>query len=187
MKPPLFISVLLIWTSSIGQVALENVQEEKLIQRIELIKIKTDSFLLTPFKTNVRSKFKLDFVSCGYFRGEFHSTYHFLNSDKPDPMDLNDLTHAYTFFDKEINLQTDITIQYRDYDGVKMRFQGTVDSLTFEALNRIYNKGFINKIKAKNTQLKLKNPYVQIQVDEADKTFEIILKDKFLPHNYFIV
>jgi hypothetical protein len=165
---------------------LQDVEDEKIVQRIEFIKAKTDSFLLTHFKKNIQSKFQFDFRSCGYFRGEFHSIYQFLNSDKPKPDDLYNLTHSYDFIDKNINLKTDVDIWLYQYQDIKIQFHTTTDSLKYEALNKIYNKGLISKIKARTAELKLKYPYIEIYVDEKAKTFTIILKDKSLPHNFYI-
>lgn len=166
--------------------SLQDIEDKKIVHRIEFIKAKTDSFLLTHFKGNIKPKFEFDFPSCGYFRGELRSIYQFLNSDKPDPDDLNNLTHYYNFFDRRINLNTDIGIWFYQYKDIKMEFQTTSDSLKFEALDKVYNKGLINKIMAKIIQLKLKSPYIVIQVDEKRRTFDLILKDKSLPHNFFI-
>jgi hypothetical protein len=186
MKTLLFISLLLTATCTVGQMTLQEVENKNVVKRIEFIKAKTDSFLLTHFKGNVRSKFQLDFLSCGYFRGEFRSIYQFLNSDKPEPKELNSLTHYYDFVDKSINLKTNVGIWFYEYKDIEMQFQTISDSLNYEALSKIYNKGIYSRIKAKIIELKLKNPFTIIQVDEKNRTFNIILKDKALPHNYFI-
>jgi hypothetical protein len=186
MRTLLFISFLLTTTSALGQMTLQDIEDKVIVQRIEFIKTKTDSFLLTHFKKNIRPKFQFDFLSCGYFRGESRSIYQFLNSDKPEPDDLNSLTHFYIFFDKGINLMADIGIWFYQYQDIKMEFKTISDSLKYEALNTIYNKELITKIKTKIIDLKLKRPYFIIQVYEKRRTFDIILKDKSLPHNYFL-
>ena len=125
-------------------------------------------------------------MNCGYLRGEFHSVYERLNIDGPDPLDLTNLTHNYTFTDKEINIQADIDIYYFEGTDIEIRFQTTVDSLKYEALNKIYNTGLLIKIKTKIKETRFKNPYIIIDVDKKHNIYSLILKDKNLPHNFFI-
>ncbi len=156
------------------------------MDRVKFIKAKTDSFLFAHFQKKIVSKFQFEFSGCGYVRGEMRSVYQFLNSDNPEPSDINNLTHNYSFFDKEINLTTDIDIYYNQDQNIELRFQTLEDSLRYEALSNIYKRGLLNRIKAKAKEAKFKNAYVRIEVDKIRNTFNIILKDKVLPHTFFI-
>ena len=186
MRPQLFILFCFIQISSFGQMRLNDITDKSILDRIEFIKVKTDSFLLGHFNARTKSKFKFEFLKCGYLRGEFRSVYERLNIDKPEPLDLNNLTHHYSFIDKDINLLTDIDVYYFEVTDIEIRFQTSVDSLKYEALNKIYNQGLLPKIMRKINETRLKDPFVIIEVDKIKSTFNIILKDKNLPHNFFI-
>ena len=166
---------------------LQEIEDKKIVERIKFIKAKTDSFILISFTKKNRTKFQWEFQNCGYFQGEAHYIYQSLNSDKPNPDDLKNLTHNYSFFDREINLKTDLDIYFFECKGIEVRFQTTVDSLRYVALNKIYNHGLFSRIKAKATEVKFRNPYIVIQTDKKAKTVFVILKDKILPHNFFIL
>jgi hypothetical protein len=186
MKPLIFILLLFICISSFGQMTVNDIQDKKIKERIKFLKSKTDSFLLSKFSKIIKRKLSFDFTSCGFFMGEIRENYQFLNSNKFEPLDINNLTHSYSFIDKGINLKIDIDIYFEQYKIVEIRFQKISDSLKFISLDKIYNKGFLQKIKQRIKEAKLKQYYVEIDIDEKQKTFNIILKDKLLPHKYFI-
>ena len=172
--------------SSLAQKTLKDVEDKKIMARIVFIKAKTDSFLLSSFDKKIRSNFVLNFPSCGYYRGELHFLYQFLNSDQPNPSDINNSTHYYKFTDSNIGLNTEIGIYFYEYNGTETKFSTIGDSLMFDALNKLYNKGLVKKALEKISSLRLKNPYTVIEIDKSQKAYNIILKDKYLPHNFII-
>src|SRR5687768_1380343 len=133
MKARLFISFFLVSFFSFGQAAIGDIEDKKMLQKIEFIKAKTDSFLLTNFQKRVKSKFQFEFLNCGYFNGEMRFAYQFLNSDKSEVTDINNLTHNYSFLDKDLNLSTDIDIYFYEDESIGVRFQTTEDSLKYAA------------------------------------------------------
>jgi hypothetical protein len=189
MKTLLVLLFIIICHRSVGQSTINEVVDKRIKERIEFIKAKTDSFLFKWFPKNATPNFKFDFKSCGYFMGEFHSMYGFLNSDKRKVEDINYLNHYYNFFDKSINLITNISVSfYFSWDGrSEISPEAKSDVLILAALKKIYNKGLLEKIKARIIKSKFENPYTIIEVDEKNYKFNIILKDKNLPHNYFII
>ena len=186
MKIFLFMSFLLAATCLKGQMSINDIQDKKIAHRIEFIKAKTDSFLLTHFTKDIRSKFQFEFSDSGFFQGEFRYSYGFLNETIHNVEGVNNTTHYYVFFDKSIGLKTEIGIWFYQDEKIKMDFEQKSDSLIFKALSNIYKEGLFKKIKAQIVAHKLKNPYTVIQVHKKEGTFDIILKDKSLPHNFFI-
>jgi hypothetical protein len=186
MKPLIFILLLFICISSFGQMTVNDIQDKRIKERIKFVKSKTDFFLLNKFSKSVKRKFSFAFTSCGFFIGEMRENYQFLNSNKFEPLDINNLTHNYSFIDTAINLKVDIDTYFEQYKIIEIRFQKISDSLKFISLDKIYNKGFLQKVKRKIAEVKLKQYYIEIDIDEKQKTFNIILKDKLLSHKYFI-
>jgi len=186
MKILLVISFFFLCAGAYAQTGLNDIEDNRLSERIQSAKIKTDSFLLDSFKIKEQGKFRFEFLKSAWYPGDSGFAYRFLNYYKPDPAKKYSLTHHYVFFDKEINLYTDINIYYYGGDDAEAAFQTPSDSLKYSALIKIYNNGGIKKIKAKSASVKFKQPYVTINVDEQINAYSIILRDKTKPHNYFI-
>ena len=186
MKILLSISFFFLSMEIYAQTGLNDIQDKIISERIQSAKIKTDSFLLDTFKRKEQAKFRFEFLKSAYYPGDSGFAYRFLNHYKPDPAKKYSLTHHYNFFDKEINLYTDINIYYYEDDEAQATFQTPSDSLKYSALIKIYNQGVLKKIKAKAASVKFKQPYVSIDVDEQINAYNIILRDKTKPHNYFI-
>jgi len=186
MKSLIFIPLFFtsIWTS--GQVTISDIKDKVIQERVMFVKAKTDSFLFSKFSKKIRPDFKFEFTNCRFLAGEMWENYQFLNANKFEPLDINNLTHNYSFFDKLINLKTDIDIYLYQDKSFDIQFQKTTDSLKFLSLDKIYNKGLLQKIKAKIKESRFKQYYTEIEIDNKSKTVNIILKDKILPHEYFI-
>jgi hypothetical protein len=173
-------------SGSFAQTELNDVADKKISEHIQFAKTKTDSFLLDSFKKKEQVKFRFEFSKSSYYPGDSGFAYRFLNYYKPDPGKKYSVSHHYTFFDKDINLYTDIDIYCDGDDAIKAEFQTSSDSLKYSALVKIYNKGILKKIKAKAATVKFKQPYISIQVDKELNIYNIVLMDKTKPHNYFI-
>jgi hypothetical protein len=186
MKILLIISFFFLCIGAYAQTGLNDIGDTRISERIQAAKIKTDSFLLDTFKKKEQGKFRFEFLKSAYYPGDSGFAYRFLNHYKPDPSKTYSLTHHYIFFDKEINLYTDINVYYYEDDQAQAAFQTPSDSLKYSALIKIYNKGMLKKIKEKAAAVKFKQPYVAIDVDEQINAYNIILRDKTKPHNYFI-
>jgi len=186
MKPLLTILFAVIYLYSFGQKTLHDIKDKTILDRIEFIKSKTDSFLLSHFQNRIKPKFQFEFLHCGYTNGEFLRWYGYLDSTDDRPNEINNVRHNYSFTDKDINLNCDINVYFYQYNSIELHFQTTVDSLKFTALDKIYNQGQFQKIKAKIQEVKFKQYYTVIQVNSKLLTYDIIVKDKSLPHNYFI-
>jgi hypothetical protein len=186
MKSLLIIPLFLFSVYSFGQMTVSDIKDKTIQDRVNFLKSKTDSFLLSMFSKTLRQNFKFEFTNCGFFMGEMREIYQFLNSRKFEPTDINNLTHNYSFFDKKINLKTSLDIYLYQDNNFEIQFQKTIDSLTFLSLDKIYNKGLLQKIMTKIKESKFKQHYTEIQIDNKTKTFNIVLKDGILPHKYFI-
>ena len=186
MKSLIFITLFLISISSLGQIKINDIKDQAIQDRVKFLKAKTDFFLFSKFSKTIQRNFKFEFTNCGFFMGEMRGNYQFLNSKKFDTLDINSLTHNYSFLDKQINLKTDLNIYLYEDKYFSIQFEKTSDSLIFSSLNKIYNNGFLHKIKNKIREVKFRQYYIEIEIDNKSKTFNIIIKDKVLPHKYFI-
>lgn len=184
MKLLLILLLISATIPSFGQMSLQEIENPAVLKRIEWVKAKTDSFLLTGFKRNIRAKFSFEFEQGGYFMGEMRGVYVFLNSDKHEPDEINGVTHDYQFSDEDINLVTAIDVYCYEGKTIELRFQSTEDALKKAALNAIYNKGLLNKIKATIKEQQIKHPYTIIQVSRKMNKYFIFLKDKASTHTY---
>ena len=86
--------------------------------------------------------------------------------------------HSYNFLDEVIHLDITIDIHFDLTPDLGAGFQTETDSLKFTALNKIYNKGFLQKIEAKILGQKLKDYYTVIQVNTRRNAYDIIVKDR---------
>jgi hypothetical protein len=172
--------------SSSAQLSLQEVEDAAIVKRIEWVKAKTDSFLLSNFKKEVRAKFQFEFVQGSYISGEMGFVYVFLNTGKHLPDEVNNVTHRYSFLDESINLTVDIDIYFYQDKNVELRFKSVDDVVKAAALKAIYNEGRLSKIRNKIKEEKLKQPYTTIEIDRTKK-YRIFLKDKAGLHAYLIL
>lgn len=185
-KASLFILFLISCCCSFGQMTMQDIDDKKTLSRIEFIKANTDSFLLRHFEKKIQSKFKFEYSHSRIDYGDMLISYQSVNSLKAPLENISGVIHNYKFLDKGINLKTNINIYFWKYKAIGMWFNSNEDSLNYEALNKIYNKGLLPKIKEKIIEAKLKDPYTEIEADIKNNRFYIILKDRSSPHNFYI-
>ena len=176
------------FNSASAQFELNDIEDKAILKRILHIKSMTDPLVLSKFDKKTQQKFYLDFTFCSYRSGERGSDYLSLNKDKPEVDRLNNVVHTYLIMDESIHLWVMVSIFFWQYNTITVRYNSPLDSLYMAALDRIYDKGVLQKIKQKTKEMKIKEFDRDVEVDEKSKTFFIILKDKRHPkRKYYFV
>ena len=176
-----------------GQTSISEIADKKIQERVLLIKSRTDSFLNKATSKVVFRKFVPDF-GVTYQIGEFYQNYLFLNKYEKDGENIYDLTQYYSVNDRTLGVSDTIGIYYLDFQNqfasetnkLVVTFKSTEDYLKVKALNYLYQKTTLKKLKLFITTHKLKAPFVKISVDRKSNTYFVFLKDKNKPHNYLL-
>lgn len=169
---------------------LPYIESESMKKRIVFVKTKTDNFLLKHSAKLLKNKFTFNFPSCSFGgSGGCQGRPHYPKFTRGEA-DTNvvEVINNYFFSDKSIRLNIEnIEVYYDDsYGIVNLHFNSIKDSLLTEALRKVYSKGYLEKIKTKIKESKFKNYFTIIEVYEAGQTYNIIVKDKMLSHNFYV-
>ena len=178
---------------SYGQTSISEIADKKILQRVLLIKSRTDSFLNKATSKVVFKRLVPDF-GVTYQVGELYQNYLFLNQYETDPNNIYDLTQYYSINDKTIGVSDTIGIYYLDFQNqfapetnkLEIRYKSNVDYLKVKALNYLYQTQTQQKLKQLIATKKLTASFIKISVDSKSNTYFIFLKDKYKPHNYVL-
>ena len=178
---------------SYGQTSISEIADKKILQRVLLIKSRTDSFLNKATSKVVFKRLVPDF-GVTYQVGEFYQNYLFLNRYETDPNNIYDLTQYYSVNDTTIGVLDTVGIYYLDFQNqfapetnkLEIRYKSNNDYLKVKALNYLYQTHTQQKLKQLIVTKKLKASFIKISVDGKSNTYFVFLKDKYKPHNYVL-
>lgn len=171
------------WATGVN--SLEAVSSEALKKKMLHIKSVTDRYVLSGISKSVQQKYGFVMFGKNYGCAPYGAID--LSNYEQDDI-LTEVIASYQFIDSTIGLYiNEIRICFNNEVVEKVYASRSVDRLYGEALEMIYKKGYYQKILQQARQQKLHNFYTQIQVNDTDETFHLVLKDRRLPHKLFLL